>query len=204
MKIDSLFETVKQEVSLPEMAELYGLEVKPNGMTVCPFHDDETPSMKLNKDYYYCFGCGATGDAIDLAAHLFDLPLRQAAEKIAVDFGLSHDSQAPMPLPRRTAIDREINRQREWYTARLLSRYFRLLSEWEVQYTPKQPEDEFHPRFMEAMQQKDYVEYLLDMLTYGTPAEKAAICSERNPDVRRIAHRLHELDHQKSQAELER
>ncbi len=29
--------------------------------------------MKLNEDYFYCFGCGATGDVIDLAARLFDL-----------------------------------------------------------------------------------------------------------------------------------
>ena len=31
------------------------------------------PSMKLNDTYYYCFGCGANGDAIDLTAKLFDL-----------------------------------------------------------------------------------------------------------------------------------
>ena len=42
-------------------------------------------------NYYYCFGCGANGDAIDLTAKLFDLNPRQAAEKIASDFGLDPD-----------------------------------------------------------------------------------------------------------------
>ena len=42
-------------------------------MVCCPFHSDSDPSMKLNDTYYYCFGCGANGDAIDLTAKLFDL-----------------------------------------------------------------------------------------------------------------------------------
>ena len=64
-----------------------------NGMACCPFHDDKNPSMKLNEEYFYCFGCGATGDVIDFAAKLFDLSPKEAAEKLAQDFGLIYDSQ---------------------------------------------------------------------------------------------------------------
>ena len=60
-------------------------------MAWCAVHSDSDPSMKLNDTYYYCFGCGANGDAIDLAAKLFDLNPRQAAEKLASDFGLDPD-----------------------------------------------------------------------------------------------------------------
>ena len=35
-------------------------------MVCCPFHSDSDPSMKLNDTYYYCFGCGANGNAIAL------------------------------------------------------------------------------------------------------------------------------------------
>lgn len=38
---------------------------------------------------FHCFGCGADGDVIDFAAKLFQLSLLQAAEKLAIDFGLS-------------------------------------------------------------------------------------------------------------------
>ena len=41
-----------------EAAELYGIAVGRGGMACCPFHNDHTPSMKLNEDYFYCFGCG--------------------------------------------------------------------------------------------------------------------------------------------------
>ena len=47
--------------------------------------------MKLNEDYFYCFGCGATGDVIDLVARLFNLSKYEAAQKLAYDFGLTRD-----------------------------------------------------------------------------------------------------------------
>ena len=53
-----LFTQVKMAVSVKEAAEYYGLEVKCGSMVCCPFHNDRTPSMKLNEDYFYCFGCG--------------------------------------------------------------------------------------------------------------------------------------------------
>ena len=62
----NLFETVKAAVTPRMAAERYGLPIQQGGMVCCPFHADRTPSMKLNEDYFYCFGCGATGDVIDL------------------------------------------------------------------------------------------------------------------------------------------
>ncbi|WP_431834471.1 CHC2 zinc finger domain-containing protein, partial [Faecalibacterium duncaniae] len=50
---------------------MYGMKPDRHGMVCCPFHSDSDPSMKLNDTYYYCFGCGANGDAIDLTAKLF-------------------------------------------------------------------------------------------------------------------------------------
>lgn len=50
------------------------------------FHNDGTPSMKVDRRYY-CFGCGCTGDVIDFTAQLFGLKSREAALKLADDFG---------------------------------------------------------------------------------------------------------------------
>ena len=74
-----LFETVKAAVPLREAAEHYGLTVSRSGMTCCPFHGDRHPSLKLNEDYFFCFGCGATGDVIDFTARLFGIDLGDAA-----------------------------------------------------------------------------------------------------------------------------
>ena len=58
-----------------------------------------------------CFGCGANGDAIDLTAKLFDLNPRQAAEKLAHDFGLDPDkppaNAIAMPPPKRGLTDEQ-------------------------------------------------------------------------------------------------
>ena len=54
----NLFETVKQSVTARDAAQLYGIEVRRNGMACCPFHDDRHPSMKVDTRFH-CFGCGA-------------------------------------------------------------------------------------------------------------------------------------------------
>ena len=66
----SIFEDVKNSTNLLSVAEHYGLDVR-RGFTNCIFHDDKNPSMKLYKDHYHCFGCGAHGDVISFAAQLF-------------------------------------------------------------------------------------------------------------------------------------
>ena len=54
----NVFEAVKQSVTTRQAAEHYGIRVGRNGMACCPFHNDKTPSMKLDRRYH-CFGCGA-------------------------------------------------------------------------------------------------------------------------------------------------
>ena len=102
-----IFVTVKAAVTVSQAAEHYGLQVNRNGMTCCPFHDDRHPSMKLNERYFYCFGCGATGDVIDLVAKLFDLSSYEAAKKLAHDFGIGPDkppSAVALPKPERPLL----------------------------------------------------------------------------------------------------
>ena len=45
----NLFEAVKEGVTTRQVAEYYGLKIMRNGMAVCPFHQDKTPSMKMDK-----------------------------------------------------------------------------------------------------------------------------------------------------------
>ena len=77
----NVFEVVKQSVTTRQAAEHYGIHVGRNGMACCPFHNDKTPSMKLDKRFH-CFGCGADGDVIDFIAKLFNLSPKEAAEKL--------------------------------------------------------------------------------------------------------------------------
>ena len=47
----NVFEAVKQSVTTRQAAEHYGIHVGRNGMACCPFHNDKTPSMKLDRRY---------------------------------------------------------------------------------------------------------------------------------------------------------
>ena len=183
---ENVFEAVKQSVSTRDAAAFYGIEVKRNGMACCPFHDDKNPSMKVDQRFH-CFGCGEDGDVIDFTAKLFDLSSKEAAEKLAQDFGLIYDSQAP---PRRRYV-RQIgyggNRQRCY---RVLSDYYHLLKKWGIDHSPRTPEEEPHPRFVEAIQKKTYVEYLLDLFLYESEEEQKAWIAEHTAEITHLERRL--------------
>ena len=187
----NVFEMVKQFVTVREAAERYGIEVKRGGMACCPFHDDKNPSMKLNEEYFYCFGCGATGDVIDLTARLYNLSPKEAAEKLAQDFGLIYDSQAP---PRRNYVRQKTEarkfREDRQRCYRVLSDYYYLLKKWEADRSPRTPEEEPHPRFVEAIQKKAYVEYLLDLFLYESEEEQKAWIAEHTAEITHLERRL--------------
>ena len=187
---ENVFEAVKQSVSTREAAAFYGIEVKRNGMACCPFHDDKNPSMKVDQRFH-CFGCGADGDVIDFTAKLFDLSSKEAAEKLAQDFGLIYDSQAP---PRRRYVRQKNEAQKfredRQRCYRVLSDYYYLLKKWEADRSPRTPEEEPHPRFVEAIQKKTYVEYLLDLFLYESEEEQKAWIAEHTAEITHLERRL--------------
>lgn len=87
----SIFTEVKDHVTAREVAEFYGLKVGKSGLACCPFHDDKHPSMKIDQ-FYYCFACGAKGDAINYVADRYGLTPYEGARKIADDFRIILES----------------------------------------------------------------------------------------------------------------
>ena len=187
---ENVFEAVKQSVSTRDAAAFYGIEVKRNGMACCPFHDDKNPSMKVDQRFH-CFGCGEDGDVIDFTAKLFDLSPKEAAEKLAQDFGLIYDSQAP---PRRRYVRQKTEAQQfredRQRCYRVLSDYYHLLKKWGIDHSPRTPEEEPHPRFVEAIQKKTYVEYLLDLFLYESEEEQKAWIAEHTAEITHLERRL--------------
>ena len=174
----NVFEVVKENVTARQAAEAYGLKVGRTGMACCPFHSDNSPSMKLD-ERYYCFGCGVTGDAVNLAE----------------DFGLNYDSrQKPSIRPRiRDPTPEQKYQKEENHCYKVLTDYFHLLREWEKKYAPKQPDEEWNPLFAEALHKKNYIEYLLDILLYGSLEERKALVAEQRKEVLKLEQRIAEL-----------
>ena len=189
----NVFEAVKQSVTTRQAAELYGIKVSRNGMALCPFHNDRNPSMKVDRRFH-CFACQADGDTVDFVSRLFNLPSREAAVKLADDFGIAYDRKdKPSVLPRaREPTEQQKFEAEESRCYRVLSDYFHRLRAWEKRYAPSHPEDEWHSLFVEAMQRKDYIEYLLDTMLYGSLEDRKALVAEQRKEVRNLERRFSE------------
>lgn len=174
----NVFEAVKQSVTTRQAAEYYGIHVGRNGMACCPFHNDKTPSMKLDRRYH-CFGCGA--DGIDFAAALYGLGKKEAAVQLVQDFGLSYEDWKPpekkkKPKPRQKSPEEQFQEAKN-RCFRILADYLHLLRVWRKEYLQKQ----------------DQVEYLLDVLLFGETEEKAALITDYGKDVIQLEQRMAEL-----------
>ncbi len=187
---ESVFEVVKQSVTAREAAELYGIAVGRGGMACCPFHDDRHPSMKVDTRFH-CFGCGADGDVIDFTARLYDLSPKEAAEKLAQDFGLSYDSKAPIRRSYvRQKTEAQVRKEKREHGWRVLTDYYHLLRKWEADYSPKTPDEDPHPCFLEAIQKKDYMGYLLDAFLDSSTEEQDQWIAEHTAEISAIEGRV--------------
>ena len=202
-----LFGAVKDAVTTRQAAEFYGIDVKSNGMARCIFHNDHSPSMKLDKRYH-CFGCHADGDVINFVAGLFGLGNKEAAEKIANDFGISYEKWKPPGKPpsgrekqkkqnNRNNQKNQINRIRqtrfketEQKFYKILTEYYHLLKQWKEERAPKTPEEEWDEYFCEALKNLSEVEYVLDCFLEAGIEEKVDIIIDYGKKVKEYERRI--------------
>ena len=189
----NLFELVKVSVTMTQAAETYGCQVGRGGMMRCPFHEDRHPSMKLNANYFYCFGCGATGDVIDFVARLFGLSSCEAAKKLAYDFGIGPDKPpAAAALKEPEYPLAQAFRRDSLYCQRVLCGYLHLLEHWKVECAPQSPNDPIDDHFVEACQMIDYVEAL--MCAELEQRVQAVDMLMKDGAIAALERRLHDLD----------
>lgn len=74
-----------------------------NYVARCPFHDEKTPSFSVNgeKQFYYCFGCGASGNAVGFVMDFDRVDFPQAVENLASLAGLEVPREETTPNARR-------------------------------------------------------------------------------------------------------
>lgn len=93
-KID--YERLLKNTSIEEVARRLGMELTRSSATqsktLCPFHGDKTPSLLIDSSresghqHFYCFACGAHGDAIDLVKEQLQLGFKEAVEWLEPGF----------------------------------------------------------------------------------------------------------------------
>jgi DNA primase len=76
---------------------------------LCPFHGEKTPSFHVHgdKQYFHCFGCGASGDVIEFVKRADSLTFPDAVRQLAARAGM------PIPEPEDAKADVESARERE-------------------------------------------------------------------------------------------
>ena len=160
-----MYESIKAVVTARQAAESFGVVVNRSGMAICPFHEDHTPSLKLNQRYY-CFGCGATGDVIDFTARLFNVSNSNAAQTLAERFGINPESQTVITPKIKPAVPLRTLEQRCLFA---LVQYEKLLRFWKKHYAPRTPEESFHDRFVEGCQRESFIAHLIDEMMDADP-----------------------------------
>lgn len=168
------YEIIKDSITVPQAAERYGLATERGGMACCPFHEDHHPSMKLNERYFYCFGCGAKGDVIDLTARLLGTTTKDTVSILLRDFCLDPSAEPAKPIPcKRPAIHQLRHDETECF--HVLNALHRLLQDWKVRYAPASPEDPLDDHYLLACRHAEGVEYALDILTVGELTDRVRL-----------------------------
>lgn len=157
-----IFKLVKANITTRQAAEYYGLNVQRNSMTLCPFHNDHDPSLKVDTRFY-CFGCQAKGDVIDFVSRLFGLSLIQAAQKLVADFGLDPNTpQSAAAVPVHPIVVQQ--RQLVLECTKTLTDYERLLNHWKAAYAPADMNAPWDERFAQALHELPAIGHMLDLL----------------------------------------
>lgn len=204
----NIFKEVKSAVSVKDAAIFYGMNPNRNGLCQCPFHNDKTPSLKVDIRYY-CFGCGATGDVVDFVGKLFSLPPLAAATKIANDFGIDcgflspHKQSSKPPKQNPTILQKnneyQIQRAFDLYVRDALfslHEYREKIRMFKQNYAPtmEQGLDNCHPLFEEALMNLDRIDWMIDELTFGYRDEQIDFINTYKGEIANVKRRNEELN----------
>ena len=117
---------------------------------------------------------------IDLAARLFGLSGYDAAKKLAADFGITEQKPSILAKLQRGKSQTEAERR----CFRVLGDYLQILEDWKAHCGPQSPEDAIDPRYAEACHMLERIENMLNILTFGTPQERAEVVADLQKDNR--------------------
>ena len=195
----NLFETVRTNVKAIDVVLMAGFQPNRSKMICCPFHNDKHPSMKVDRRYF-CFGCGAKGDAVGFVANYYGLSLKEAAKKVVSDFGLTYDNTGYSEGVRKPIAAKrseyQIWAEKKQELFAHLSRLHEQLREMKMRYAPKDREDsEWSPLFVMAAKELTYVEYLYDYCMFeATEDELKQKIEEITKELEKIEKRIYDTE----------
>ena len=186
-----LFQQVKDRVDIVEAAEHYGLAPDRHGWCSCPFHGENTPSFHLYNQRGKCFGCGWSGDVIDLVAGVLNVGPVEAVKTLNKDFALGIDLDGP--VDELAALEAARKRQeKERFKAwregavRALTDRFRALHQAKLFGAAYATPEHFPDVYAAALKEIDTVEYYLDLVAFGETEDVISSAAAIDGVVQRI------------------
>ena len=176
MKFGEAAQVIRFQVSMDQIAAMYGYQIRRGGFIVCPFHGDHDASLKLYSNRnghagWHCFGCGRGGSVVDFVMEHDGCTFASAVSKINDAFGLgllSVENMFDRDIRRaeqkrldavRNAFDDYIDNIEE-RTERCVTLLFRWLQE--IEAVPKEDRTASEwTRHIWLLNELDYEEYIL-------------------------------------------
>ena len=105
---------IQELLNRVDVVEVVGryVQLKKTGANLsglCPFHSEKTPSFTVSpsKQFYHCFGCGKSGDAVNFLMEHNGLGFVEAVQDLASQHGMQGLMTAPArktaPAPKHSA-----------------------------------------------------------------------------------------------------
>lgn len=91
-------ELIKDRVRIEDVLALYGVTPNYKGKCKCPIHNDDTPSFQIYDNHFYCFGCRAYGDVIELYKKIERTSNSEAINKLMQIFHLDIFNNDDRPI----------------------------------------------------------------------------------------------------------
>lgn len=160
-------EEIKQVHSMREIVEEYGLHPNRSGFIPCPFHKENTASMKIYQESYYCFGCGASGDIFTFVQEMTG----QSFKEVYISFGGTYKHESFQDKVRRYhAIKaRELQKKKTEKVKerkKLNNELINIYREWFRRSEP------FSDTWTDCYNRLQYQLYLQEILTGGDEAAR--------------------------------
>lgn len=152
---------LKKNISMRELAERYGIRVDRKGFCRCPFHKEKTASMKIYRDSYYCFGCGASGDIFTLVQKMDGVDFNAAYKSLGGTYEKKTDYRHQL-FRYRMEQQKKTEQIRLW---REREEKKEILEEIKIQKICVKMFPVFDDDWCAAMNRLEYLFYRLELLT---------------------------------------
>lgn len=169
---------IKNLITMDDIAIKYGFKPNRSGFINCPFHNENTPSLKMYKGNkgFSCFGCGESGDIIQFVMKYFEINFMQALVKIDTDFHLGLTGKRLSDNEKKMIVKEQVKKsqialfeQKQEERINELYNFYcannRRMLKNKNKYAPKKNDKCIHPLYLEATgAEYKYNNYLCEIL----------------------------------------